>query len=94
MKTASNRAQALEPVRAYSPDALVLDMAMPVLVRRQFLVRCRADAAWVTVPFLVVSADPNACVYSQRLGAQDCLPKPLDLEDLSACVDRLVNRDS
>jgi two-component system, chemotaxis family, chemotaxis protein CheY len=87
---ASNGAEALDAMRQGPPDAVVLDMVMPVMDGWTFLRAYRTQPRFAQVPVMVVSAEPTACEDSRRLGAQACVPKPFDLDSLASALDRLV----
>jgi DNA-binding response OmpR family regulator len=65
--------------RAFRPDLVLLDLAMPVLDGFGFLERWRADAATAAVPVIVLTARPGAVVPGCRVVA-----KPFDLDALLA----------
>jgi CheY-like chemotaxis protein len=54
--TAANGKQALGLVSQEAPDAIVLDLWMPVIDGRGFLARCRALPTCRNVPIIVMSA--------------------------------------
>lgn len=87
---AANGAEALDAMRQGPPDAVVLDMAMPVMDGWTFLRAYRGHPRFAQVPVMVVSAEPTACEDGRRLGAQACVPKPFDLDNLASALDRLV----
>ena len=81
---------ALERVDAERPDAVVLDVMMPVLDGWGFLERLRDDGA--APPVLVVSASssPGDVRRARELGAADYLAKPYDSDELVRRVAALV----
>jgi CheY-like chemotaxis protein len=56
--TATNGAEALERVRAGRPDAVVLDLMLPVMDGWAFLDACQREELCNGTPVLVVSAYP------------------------------------
>jgi CheY-like chemotaxis protein len=76
---------ALGVIRDACPDLLVTDMMMPVMTGTE-LIRCvRGEPAMAHIPILAVSGD------SHLAGAADAVvPKPYDLLELIAVVDRLL----
>jgi two-component system chemotaxis response regulator CheY len=86
---ASNGAEALDSIRQQPPDAVVLDMMMPVMDGWTFLSAYRRQPASAEVPVVVVSGEPSACEDGRRLGARACVPKPFDVDRLRAVVDQL-----
>jgi len=53
---ASNGHQALEAIRMEAPDAVLLDLLMPVMDGMTFLERLRANPSHVGLPVLVLTA--------------------------------------
>jgi len=87
VRTAEDGAQALELVRTYQPDVIVLDLMLPVLDGWTFITRYR-QVADAEIPIVVVSALMDSAVAErlQRLGVRFCLAKPFDLGALLDCV--------
>jgi CheY-like chemotaxis protein len=90
--SAENGAIALERVRQARPDAIVLDLMMPIMDGWSFLRACREQLLCAEVPVLVTSAYRNLVADAPELGVQACLAKPFDLEVLLGAVERLVRR--
>ena len=81
---------ALERIASDHPDAVVLDVMMPVLDGWGVLEElARAPAA---PPVIVVSAKsaPADIERARELGAIDFLPKPFDADELARRVQRLL----
>ncbi len=87
VKTAANGVEALEQIAREKPDAIVLDLAMPVMDGRTFYreLRARGNAT----PVLVVSAY-GARSASLELQAQGFMPKPFHPDELGEKVQRLL----
>ena len=78
-----------------APDALFLDLRMPVMDGWTAAEKIRAgevDRALTTLPIAVVSAEYLAKEDASNLGVQEVLPKPVDVAKLEAFVKRV--RDS
>jgi CheY-like chemotaxis protein len=90
--SATNGAEALELVRQQRPQAIVLDLMMPVMDGWQFLEHCRADAGCAGTPVLVISASRRLPQEAAGLGVTGCITKPFDLDVLLGAVERLVRR--
>jgi two-component system chemotaxis response regulator CheY len=90
---ATNGQQALESIQSRQPDAVILDMMMPVMDGWSFLEACRHEPSCAELPVLVVSAEPSACEDSRRLGATACVAKPFDINILTAAVEHLFVDD-
>ena len=87
--SACNGAEALAEVRSRRPDAVFLDLMMPVMDGREFLRAIRALPNLIDLPVVVMSAAHNAADICSRLGAQACIPKPFDMDVLVSTADRL-----
>ena len=87
---ACNGAEALDSIRDRRPDAIVLDMMMPVMDGWTFLRARRGEPEFAKIPVMVVSGEPQACQDGKRLGALACVPKPFDIDSLLSAVWRLV----
>jgi len=78
--TAKNGAEALEVILREPPDAIVLDLMMPVMSGEELL--AELDARGIKLPVIVASADRNAEARCRELGVQHCLQKPYRLQKL------------
>jgi two-component system response regulator MprA len=90
VETVCNGLQALTACRKQPPDAMVLDLAMPVMDGPALMRTLREQTRWSQIPVLVISGRHAPEVVSERLGARACLGKPLDLCDLLASVEALA----
>ena len=83
---AANAEDALALIEADAPDMVVSDVRMPGASGLELLAAARKRAA--ALPFLLVTAyaDIRDSVAALKLGAVDYLAKPVDLDELLACV--------
>ena len=88
--TAGDGADALDEMRAFGPDAVVLDLIMPVLDGEGFLRECRADPALAEVPVALFTTARDAERVARDLGVQARIPKPFELDELLDVVTRLA----
>ncbi len=86
--TASNGRQCLERMRAVRPDAVVLDLMMPVMSGWEVLETLAADGNLRSVPVIVASAG-DARAAAGKYG-RSWAQKPLDLDRLVALLRELV----
>jgi two-component system, OmpR family, response regulator len=87
---AANGAEALRIMRRRVPHAIVLDLMMPRLDATGFVEMQRLNPRLAGIPILVVTAAYGAHEAAERLGADACLTKPFELDDLVNAIDRLV----
>ncbi len=86
---ARNGETGLAEILRLRPDLVLCDIGMPGLTGDQLLLQVRAEApALSRMPFLFLTgrADRDSIVAGHRLGADDYLTKPVDLELLTARV--------
>ncbi|MFG2041747.1 response regulator transcription factor [Dactylosporangium sp. NPDC048998] len=90
--TAHDGAQALAAVRAGEPDAVILDVSMPVLDGLQACRELRADGVLVPVLMLTARDSVGDRVAGLDAGADDYLVKPFALQELLARLRALLRR--
>ena len=78
--------EALRLIREREPDLVILDLALPGLDGRSFLLSLRADERTKRLPVIVVSANADSLTAFERRAVARVLPKPFDLEALLAAV--------
>lgn len=88
---ANNGLQALEKVRDYNPDLVLLDVEMPGMDGFETLKRIReiSDAA---VIMLTVRADEEDRIKGLDLGADDYVTKPFSPRELSSRIRAVLRR--
>ena len=92
---AADGAAALKWLHEHSPPCLILlDMMMPVMDGREFLIARHLEPTLASVPVVAFSAgshrDPR--VSEGLEGVLAFLHKPLDLDDLFALVEKICGR--
>jgi CheY-like chemotaxis protein len=81
---------ALALARERPPDLIFLDLMMPDLDGFAIIQRLQADPRTRAVPVVVMSASYLLRQHQQALTVHGVLPKPFDLMDVLAWVDRLI----
>src|ERR1700691_5925439 len=84
---AENGLQALVQLRESHPNLMLLDLMMPVMSGWEVLEALAETGELARIPIIVVSA---MCAP----GAQACLRKPVDLDELLALVGRYCHEPS
>jgi CheY-like chemotaxis protein len=87
--TASNGREGLRQLERGHPCLVLLDLMMPVMDGLAFLDERRRRGVAPDVPVLCVSAAGDELMQAARAkGAADCIPKPVDFDDLCDVVAR------
>ena len=89
VETAADGAEALAKACQQPPQAIVLDLMMPVMDGRDFLEAWHAQATCRTVPVVAISAGGRQGARDP-LAVQAFLAKPFDIDRLVATVAELV----
>jgi adenylate cyclase len=87
--TALNGQEALDGIRQYGPDLVLLDINMPLLNGYEVCQRLKADPSTSDIPVLMLTAwaEPDHRVKGLQLGADDYLTKPFDHRELMARIE-------
>lgn len=95
VEMAGDGQQALAKMQTALPDAVVLDLRMPVMDGWTFLEQFRSDPRWRGLPVVVMSAYVNMFEdATQALQAQAVLAKPFDVHQLVNTVERFLEMPS
>ncbi len=85
--TAADGQEALQVLSKCLPSVIVLDLMMPGMDGLTFLAERRKRALGEGIPVVCVSAAGRDMMsMAERLGARDCVPKPIELDAFVACV--------
>jgi CheY-like chemotaxis protein len=79
---------AIPLARQAQPRVILLDIMMPGMDGVEVSKRLRADPATADIPIVVMSATSNLTAMAGRMAVDDRLPKPFDLDDVTAVVAR------
>lgn len=78
LRICSSGAQALEQVKAFAPQLILLDVVMPGMDGPATLACLRQDPVTAAIPvvFLTANSDPKDIAHYISLGALDVIAKP------------------
>jgi two-component system, OmpR family, response regulator len=89
---APDAATCLRAVPDFRPDLLILDVTLPDMDGFQLVERLQADGRKLSVMYLTARDSARDRVRGLRLGAEDYLGKPFDLEELLLRVEVVLRR--
>ena len=90
----ANGVEALELLHAWQPEAIVLDLMMPVMDGPTFLRERRRVPGLSSVPVLVLTAHPYHYRVLDGLGPTAVLRKPYDVDELIDAVHALCRGET
>jgi two-component system chemotaxis response regulator CheY len=87
---AANGAEAIEVLKRFPPDILVLDLLMPVMHGWEFMETYSEQTGGKPLPIVVVSVNPALPRSFNRFGVHSVVSKPFDVDDLADAVERAL----
>jgi signal transduction histidine kinase len=93
LKTARGGVPALELLKTFTPDLVVLDIMMADMDGLEVLKRIREDARTAAIPVLVVSGYKEAAKAAVQRGANDFCLKPFRVADVVKKIESLLFQD-
>lgn len=92
VRFATNGSDALETLRTYEPDLILLDVKMPDMNGFDLLDRIKKVPRLAVKPVVFISGidDFDARKVARDLGATDYIVKPLDERDVTAMLTRYL----
>lgn len=92
VKSASTGKEALETLRTYEPDLILLDVKMPDMNGFDLLDKIKKLPHLAVKPIVFISAmdDFDARKVARDLGAADYIVKPLDERDVTNMLERYL----
>jgi len=94
VRVAGDGERALDEVRAFAPDLVVLDVLMPRLDGREVLRRLRQEGDWTPVILLTQVGESAERAMALMEGADDYINKPFDSNELAARIRTVLRRAS
>ena len=89
---ASNGVEALKILRKQKFDTVFTDLVMPEMDGFELCEEIRKSSDWMDMPIVVISThyDSNYIVKALRKGADDYIPKPVDLGTVKKVLNRVL----
>jgi two-component system response regulator AtoC len=87
-------AEGLQKAKASPPDAVLLDINMPDVSGLELLPDLRKTAPALSIIMITGKASHKGAVSAIKLGAEDYLEKPFQLEELKLILERIAERVS
>jgi len=93
VRSARSGEVALRLIEQTPPDLALLDVMMPDMEGYELCRRLRQNPLTAGIPIVMLTAlvDENDRLKGIEAGADDCLPKPFDVEMLRALLARLLH---
>jgi CheY-like chemotaxis protein len=88
---AEDGARGFELARSWRPDAIILDIVMPVMDGLELLLKLRSDLAPPIPPVILCSGFDLTKEEALRRGASRFLRKPIEIADLIEAVDDVLS---
>lgn len=94
VQTAANGEEALARLHAQPPDLIISDIMMPKMdgFALQTALQKEKDTRTIPFIFLTAKADDTSRLKGMRMGVDDYITKPFDIDQLLSRIDRLLER--
>lgn len=89
----SNGANAFETVKQFNPDLILLDIMMPIISGVDVYKNLRDKNRNVPIIFLTAKHNVHDKIEGLKLGAEDYITKPFDLEELLLRINIVLKRN-
>ena len=92
LKTASDGAQALILIKESTPNLVISDIQMPGMDGIDFLKAIRERFQDLPVILMTGYATADTAIAALRNGAYDYLKKPIQFDEIQACLERVEGK--
>lgn len=93
VETLSTGLNAISHIRTFAPDLILLDIMLPVLSGTEIYHELKKLKSTIPVIFLTAKNDVKDKIEGLKLGADDYITKPFDLEELLLRVNIVLKRN-
>lgn len=90
-RTFSSGAEVLAALAKETPDVLLSDIRMPEMNGLELLQQIKQQDPLLPVIIMTAHSDLDAAVSAYQYGAFDYLPKPFDIDEAIALIERAIN---
>lgn len=90
LANAKNGKEALNLIRAYTPDIAILDIKMPFLTGLQIAEKCKADKLPTKIILITFEKDEKTYKIAKTLGIYGYVLKEFALEEIENCITSVV----
>ena len=80
---------ALENLESFKPQLIITDQNMPDQLGTDLIRQVKERAPYVSIIMLSAESQLTVAVEAMRLGADDFVPKPANVDDLDAAIKRV-----
>lgn len=84
--------EAIQQISDFQPDIVLLDLYLGSITGLDILQRLRSDNNSTPVVLITAFSDVSSAVRAIKLGAEDFVLKPLDLEQLEILINKTLSR--
>lgn len=93
VETCSSGADAISQIKKYSPDLILLDIMLPVLSGVEIYKQLKKLNITTPIIFLTAKNNVQDKIEGLKLGADDYITKPFDLEELLLRIQNVLKRN-
>ncbi len=90
---ASNGKEGLEIAKTFQPDAILADLAMPVMDGKDMIAKVKQEPELENTVIITISANGQFILESSSVDCHAFLPKPVDLAQLLELLDNYLELD-
>lgn len=91
---ANSGQRALDLILHHQPDVILLDLMMPIVSGSTVCKEIRANQNTRHIPIIVVSGDGRADTKTAEVGADACIVKPFELDDVLERIRKFCGQDT
>lgn len=93
VETCSSGADALSQAKRFLPDLILLDMMLPIINGKEVYQQLKENFYTIPVIFLTAKNNVQDKIEGLKLGADDYITKPFDLEELLLRIHNVLKRN-